>query len=686
MIFIVLLGFSVYADQKGEKSKKEEACKKRKEYVFSVGKLHQKDLDAGTLSENLRASFKKNSHELSKKVTIKILRPNSFWIIKDQGHSKEYSIRLGKGELNVFDETTPFFQRMLSFLGIVVLLGIGYLLSVNRKAIKWRPVIWGVALQIIFGMIVLSPHAGKFFFNVVDKGVKKLLSFSEEGAGFVLQSVSLHKSEEPSAPQYIFSLEMDQKKNLDQAKLNEELRQKFALSGYPLSANINVGVVRKDSVWSIGDKPQARSYTIQTQRNLFDLDLKNQKALDGGGSKELFEKFAKNKLSLSKDVKIKVVKSGEKWSIKEKGREYSVIKDAEILKVYGKNALYVFANFQQNIYPKGGTSFINQVSPSVKTFAFWVLPTVIFFSALMTILYYLGVMQHVVKVFAWVMQRTMGTSGSESLSAAANIFVGQTEAPLVVKPFVEKMTKSELHAIMVGGFATVAGGVMAAYVMFLKDLIPGIAGHLVIASIMSAPAALAISKIMYPETEESMTAGDLKMTIEKTDANVIEAAARGASEGMQLTLNIVGMLVAFVGIISLLNYILGFISFGGTQLSLQLILGWIFYPIAYCMGVPAADCFNIAKLLGEKLVLTEFLAYINLSTLMSSQFISQRAAIIASYALCGFANFASIGIQIGGIGGIAPNRRADLAKLGIRAMIGGALAACMTGTIAGILI
>ena len=389
--------------------------------------------------------------------------------------------------------------------------------------------------------------------------------------------------------------------------------------------------------------------------------------------------------------------------------------------------------------------FIGRIAPAMKSFAFWILPTIVFFSSLMTVLYHLQIMQHIVKVFAKIMQKTMRTSGSESLSAAANIFVGQTEAPLVVKPFIQSMTKSELHAVMTGGFATVAGGVMAAYVSFLKD-IPGIAGHLVTASIMSAPAALAISKVMYPETEESPTAGDLKMSVERPDGNVVEAAARGASEGMTLMLNVMAMLIAFVGIVAMADwaislyaqsmaswsdfsgavviiavlsayahyynkgtpglqkatiavmlitiaipmFIMAAKGVGARESNLAEVLGIMFSPFAWSMGVPWAngEALVVGRLLGEKMVLTEFIAYINLGGLINGTeaVISERSAIIASYALCGFANFASIGIQIGGIGGIAPDRRGDLAKLGLSGMIGGTLAAFMTGTIAGILL
>ena len=320
------------------------------------------------------------------------------------------------------------------------------------------------------------------------------------------------------------------------------------------------------------------------------------------------------------------------------------------------------------------------VEAPLMNFAFRILPTLIFFSSLITVFYHLGIMQFIVKWIARAMQKTMGTSGSETLSVSANIFVGQTEAPLMVRPFVSKMTKSELMAMMVGGFATVAGGVMAIYVKMLED-IPGIAGHMMAASIMSAPAALVIAKIIYPETESSETMGELNITLEKKDDNVMEALSRGATDGMKLAANVGAMLVAFVAMIALVNAILGLMD-----LSLQKILGWIFSPLAWTMGVPWSEAGTIGTLMGEKLVLTELIAYGDLAELRSTNSISDRSAIIASYALCGFANFASVGIQLGGIGGIAPERRKDLSKLAMKAMIGGALASWLTATLAGILI
>jgi CNT family concentrative nucleoside transporter len=313
-------------------------------------------------------------------------------------------------------------------------------------------------------------------------------------------------------------------------------------------------------------------------------------------------------------------------------------------------------------------------------FAFRALPTIIFFSSLMAVLYHFGIIQVFVKWIAKAMQKTMGTSGSETLSVSANIFVGQTEAPLIVRPFIQQMTKSELMAVMTGGFATVAGGVLAIYVMWLTD-IPGIAGHLLAASVMSAPGALVVAKIIYPETESSETMGDLKINIEQKSTNAMEALGDGATSGLKLAANVAAMLVAFVSLVAMINYLLGF---AGT--SMESILGFIFKPLAWTMGVPWSEAGTLGTLMGKKIVFTELIAYGDLKELMSTGAITDRTAIIASYALCGFANFGSIGIQLGGIGGMAPERKKDLAKLVTKAMVGGALASWLTATIAGLLI
>ncbi len=330
-----------------------------------------------------------------------------------------------------------------------------------------------------------------------------------------------------------------------------------------------------------------------------------------------------------------------------------------------------------------------QVANTGALFAFNVLPTIIFFSSLMTVLYHLGIMQVVVKGFAWVMQRTMRTSGAETLSAAGNIFVGQTEAPLLIKPFIDRMTRSEIMAVMTGGFATVAGGVLAAYVGMLVAFFPDIAGHLMAASVMSAPAALVVAKLMYPETEEPETSGTLKLKVKRPDPNVIGAAARGASEGLHLALNVGAMLLAFVALVFMIDGILGLLGglVGVESLSLQAILGWLLSPIAWLMGVAWVDAAEVGALLGMKTALNEFFAYLQLaSTLAQGPNLQPRSIIIATYALSGFANFSSIAIQIGGIGGIAPSRKDDLARIGLRAMIGGTIAAFMTATVAGMLI
>ena len=330
---------------------------------------------------------------------------------------------------------------------------------------------------------------------------------------------------------------------------------------------------------------------------------------------------------------------------------------------------FLFKSFGQNI-----------VEAPLMNFAFRILPTLIFFSSLINVLYHLGVMQFLVKSTARIMQKTMGTSGSETLCISGNIFVGQTEAPLLVQPFVSKMTNSELTAVMIGGFATVAGGVMAMYVSMLGN-IDGIAGHLLAASIMSAPAALVVAKIIYPEIEESQTKGDLTISIKNDDDNIMEALSTGATNGMKLAANVAAMLIAFVATIAMVNAVLSL--FG---LSLEQILGWIFSPLAWVMGVPWQEAYVVGSLMGKKLVLTELIAFGDLSTLISDNVLSERSAIISSYALCGFANFASIGIQLGGIGGIAPERRKDIAQLGLKTMFGGAIASWLTATIAGLLI
>ncbi len=335
-------------------------------------------------------------------------------------------------------------------------------------------------------------------------------------------------------------------------------------------------------------------------------------------------------------------------------------------------------------------------------FAFQALPTVIFFSSVTAGLYYLGVLQKIVFGFAWIMARTMRLSGSESLSAAANIFMGQTEAPLLVRPFIPRMTKSELSCLMVGGMATIAGSVLGAYVSFLGGGDPAqqakFATYLLSASIMNAPAAIVLAKIFLPETEPEKIDRALKVNKEQIGVNLIDAMASGAADGLKLALNIAGMLLAFIAIIYALNWVLvdfvgdltGLNTFvvqntnGAYQgFSLQYILGQVFRIFAFCIGVSWEESIYVGSLLGQKMVINEFVAYLDLANMKTAGLLSEKSIRIATYALCGFANFSSIAIQIGGIGGMAPNRQGDLSKLGLKAMIAASLATMMTATIAG---
>ncbi len=434
----------------------------------------------------------------------------------------------------------PVHERLVGLLGIAVMIGLGVLLSYDRKRIDWRLVASGLALQALFGVVVLKTAAGRAFFAQVGRLVTGLLGFQEQGARFVF--------------------------------------------GNLVQSTVPVGV-------------SGPGGTLDTSAGL--------------------------------------------------------------------------------------------VAATGSYFAFNVLPTIIFFSSLMSVLYYLKVMQLVVKGIAWVMQKTLRTSGAETLSASGNIFLGQTEAPLLIKPFVKTMTQSELVTVMVGGFATVAGGVLAAYVGMLRGTFPDIAGHLLAASVMNAPAGLLLSKILLPETGAPTTRGTLRMDVERTDGSVIEAAASGAGQGMQLAINVGAMLMAFVALVALLNAGLGWLGglVGHPEVSLQFLLGQILRPLAWVMGVPWQDTTYVGGLIGVKTALNEFVAYAQFAGDMGSGVALQpRSAIILTYALLGFANFSSIAIQIGGIGGLAPERRSEIARFGLRAMIAGNLAAFTSASLAGMLV
>lgn len=355
-------------------------------------------------------------------------------------------------------------------------------------------------------------------------------------------------------------------------------------------------------------------------------------------------------------------------------------------------------------FVNAGSSFIFGSMMDVKTygfiFAFQVLPTIIFFAALMGVLYHLNVMQAVVRAMAWAITKVMRVSGAETTSVCASVFIGQTEAPLTVRPYIPKMTESELITMMIGGMAHIAGGVLAAYVGMLGGGDPAqqafYAKHLLAASIMAAPATLVVAKLLIPETGTPLTRGTVKMEVEKTSSNIIDAAAAGAGDGLRLALNIGAMLLAFIALIALINWpltwvgeITGLQAMLGKPTDLAMIFGYVLAPIAWVIGVPWQDATTVGSLIGQKIVINEFVAYLQLAEIVNGKVagvsLTAEGKLIATYALCGFANFSSIAIQIGGIGGLAPERRSDLARFGLRAVLGGTIATLMTATIAGVL-
>ncbi|NIL96192.1 MAG: hypothetical protein GTO53_02560 [Planctomycetales bacterium] len=492
-------------------------------------------------------------------------------------------------------------ERLISFCGLFVMIGLAWLMSSHKRKIQFRVIIGGLLLQFFFAVLILKTTPGAVIFKGIGDFFTTVIRSADAGSLFMFEA-----NAEIEVPVLLDGVKCDFRGIRD--NLDKPIRDVVArLKGREGTVQITVGDATRE----------------------FDLD-------DASWEKEV---------------------------------SYAIATEVEA--------------FREKNFPR--------TRQLLTSFAFGVLPTIIFFSALMTVLYYLGVMQRVVAFFAWIMQRTLGTSGAESLSAAANIFVGQTEAPLAIRPYVGRMTMSELNAVMVGGFATIAGGVLAAYVQM------GIpAGHLVTASFISAPAALLIAKVMQPETEHSMTMGHVELEVEEKDANLIEAAAKGAADGLKLALNVGAMLIAFLAFIALFNTALGAMggyinSLWGQQWewSLERGLSYLFWPLAWIMGIPKNECFLAGELLGIKMVANEFIAYDKLSRWIdtgAASPLSERSVRILTYALCGFANFGSIGIQLGGIGVIAPQRRGDLARLGLRAMIGGTLAAFMTACVAGVLV
>lgn len=382
---------------------------------------------------------------------------------------------------------------------------------------------------------------------------------------------------------------------------------------------------------------------------------------------------------------------------------FGVANDAvkKLLSFSTQGARFVFGNLVESRVPVLGAdgTTTEYVADAGAFIAFNLMPTIIFFSAMSALLYHLGVLQRIVRLLAWVMRRTMGTSGAESLSAAGNIFLGQTEAPLLVRPFLDRMTRSELMAVMTGGFATVAGGVLAVYVGFLEKKFPDIAGHLIAASVMSAPASLVMAKIMVPEVDEPQTRDGTEVEVNSEHANALDATAYGISEGLKLALNVAAMLIGFMALLPLLDWMLtwpstplSWLGLDGPSaffatLSLEKIMGTLLSPLAFLLGVPWEDAGSIGAMLGAKTVVNEFVAYLQLTqAIETGTLVHAKSVVIATYALCGFSNLGSIGIQIGGLSVMAPSRRKELATLGLRAMVAASLACFQTAALAGMLL
>jgi len=541
-------------------------------------------------------------------------------------------------------------MQLVSVLGLIVLLGIAWAISYHRREVKLRPIAWGIGLQLLFALIILRRDLWSF------------IGMSALGAMVV-------------------------------AYMLNTLRERLGSTWKWLAVAIGGAVVVGGALIFLPG-----SVLGWAALGLIALLIVNARFHFAAGS----QRYGGALLVVVGVAYL--ISSGIHGE-----RIFSVFSErvAGFLSLSDFGARFLFGNLAdpEHFFPGEGATW-----PGFGfQFGFKVLPTIIFFGGFMGVLYYLGVMQRVIATFSRFMRWTIGTSGAETLSCSANIFVGQTEAPLLIKPFLEGMTRSELLTVMVGGFATIAGGVLAGYIAMGVP-----AGHLVAASVMSAPAALVIGKIVFPELERSQTAGDVDLPEIDSGGNVIEAATKGISDGLRLAVNVGAMLIGFIALIAVIDVLMNWLDslidgdlLGGAYTayttggglspatgehagifpgSLRTLFGAILRPVAFVMGVPWSDADEVGNLLGIKLSLNEFVAYGTLGTYINTGAISERATIIATYALCGFANFSSIGIQIGGIAAIAPSRRSDLAKVGLRAMIGGALASFTTATIAGMLL
>ncbi len=540
-------------------------------------------------------------------------------------------------------------MNFVSLLGLLTLVGIAWAMSVHRTRIQMRPILWGLGLQFLLAVIILRED----YWSFVGMAIFGLLLVA-----YIMQK--------------------------DEARLGGGWIGVAAISAAALAAGFALHVVPR-RILGILLLLLVAFLVVNARFRLA----------------QAAQRYAAA-LFVVTGVVLLVVQNFHGQVI------FSSLsqKVADFLNLSDYGAKFLFGNLvdPRYFFPEDPSVF-----PGFGfLFAFKVLPTIVFFGGFMAVLYHLGLMQKVIEAMSHFMRWTIGTSGAETLSCSANIFIGQTEAPLLIRPFLDKMTKSELTTIMVGGFATIAGGVLAGYIAMGVP-----AGHLIAASVMSAPAALVIGKIVYPELEHSETAGDVKMPEIKAGGNVIEAAANGITDGLKLAVNVGAMLLGFIALIAVVDVVLNWIDslvdgmlLGGAIVSyasggispvvseyagwfpgsLQTLFGTLLKPLAWLMGVPWKDAANVGNLLGIKLSLNEFVAYGQLGSYIQGGALSPRAVTISTYALCGFANFSSIGIQIGGISAVAPGRKADLAKVGLRAMFGGAIASWLTATIAGILI
>ncbi len=540
-------------------------------------------------------------------------------------------------------------MRFIGVLGVLTLLGLAWAMSYHRRDVRLRVVFWGLGLQFLFAVIILRQDA-----------------FSFIGMGLLGSLVAVYLlRRDPATPD----------------------------RSYASVAALLVGAgVAGTALGLLGAPVAGVAALVVLVAMLINSRLRMVPAAQGPLG-----------ALLAALVVAWLVTSGLYGQVIFAAFSRKV---AAFLSLSDYGARFLFGNLAdpQYFFPGGAASW-----PGFGfQFAFKVLPTIIFFGGFMAVLYYLGIMQRVIEAIAHFMRWTVGTSGAETLSCSANIFVGQTEAPLLIKPFLDDMTRSELLTVMVGGFATIAGGVLAAYIAM------GIpAGHLIAASVMAAPAALLVGKIIYPELEHSATAGDIDLPEIEAGGNVIEAASTGITDGFKLAVNVGAMLVGFIALIAVVDVTLNWVdslvdgsllngvwvTYGSGGMSpvvgeytgvfpgsLQTLFGTVLRPLAWLMGVPWSDAGLVGNLLGVKLSLNELVAYGVLSTYFQEGALAERSLVIATYALCGFANFSSIGIQIGGISAVAPRRRSDLAQLGLKAMFGGAIASCLTATIAGMLL